>query len=256
MILRTFRGAKSNYEPESRQLIEICKILTDYQSDEEIFLASNFRLASGEIDCLILKKTGPILLELKAYRGDIFGSENGEWFVRTPDEKVVPIKSNVFQQANRHRLDFLSKWQRIVFIYFQDIIDPKEIRWVPSWAYFQPGSRYSDNKIDFDAVPWFRIVTRDTLIPQFQFIRTTYQLQPRGMEDVMEDLGLVEAPMNEDISLIPDETFTEYLQFAEINYEQKNYTVAQRYIDRCLSIDPGNKEALHLSQMISWFLKN
>jgi tetratricopeptide (TPR) repeat protein len=255
MNLRTFRGEKSTYEPEYRQLNEIYKTLADHPVDEDIFLASNFRIASGEIDCLILKNSGPILLELKAYRGEIFGSENGEWAVRTNDGEIVPMKNNVFEQARRHRLDFIKKWERIVTHFLSDIIDPKEISWVASWAYFQPGSHYCGD-IDLDKIPWFKIITRDSLIRQFQFIRTSYQLYPKNMERVMEYLGLVESPLNGDISIIPDETFTEYLQYAEIFYEQKNYTVAQRYINKCLSIDPGNKEAQHLSQMISWFLKN
>lgn len=256
MILRTFRGEKSKYEPECRQLLEICSILRDHPSDEIIFIASNFRVGSGEIDCLILKNSGPILLELKAYRGDIFGSENGEWSVKTGDGELIPMKNNVFKQAQVHRWDFLKKWERIVSSRFSEIITPQEIRRVASWAYFKPGSRYSDDKINFDSVPWFRIVTRDSLIQQFQFLRTTFRLYPKDMEFIMEDLGLVESPINGDISLLPDETFTEYLQFAEIFYEQKNFTVAQRYVAQCLNIDPGNKEAQHLSQRISWFLKN
>ena len=68
MILRTFRGEKSKYEPECRQLLEIYSLLSDYPSEEMVFIASNFRLASGEIDCLIVKENGPILLELKHIR--------------------------------------------------------------------------------------------------------------------------------------------------------------------------------------------
>jgi hypothetical protein len=255
MNLRTFRGVKSTYEPECRQLLEICQILQDDPSDEDIFLASNFRIASGEIDCLLLKSNGPILLELKSHRGDIFGSENGEWYVRTPEGISIPIHNNVFQQANKHRQDFLDKWQRIVSEYFSDIIDEKERRWVQSWAYFPPGSRYCDDKINFDAVPWFRIVTRDSLIQQFQFIRTGYHLYPKDMELIMTYLGLVEAPVNGDIPLPPDETLVEYLQFAQIYYEERNYPVAQRYIERCVRIDPGDKEVQKLSQLISQFLK-
>lgn len=255
MILRTFRGEKSKYEPECRQLLEICSVLKEYPSDEEVFLATNFRIASGEVDCLILKNNGPILLELKAYRGDIFGSENGEWSVRTREGDLIPMNTNVFRQAGRHRLDFLNKWERIILAKFSERINPGEIRWVASWAYFETGSRYADDKINFQAVPWFSIVTRDSLIQQFRFIRTTYQLYPKDMELVMEDLGLTESPILGDLSELPDETFTEYLQYAEIYYDEKNYPVAQLYITKCLNIDPGNKEAQQLSQRISWFLK-
>lgn len=255
MILRTFRGEKSKYEPECRQLLEICSILRNHPSDEEIFLATNFRIASGEVDCLILKNNGPILLELKAYRGEIFGSENGEWSVRTNEGDFIPLR-NVFQQAQKHRWAFLEKWKRLVSSHFSDIIGPEEISWVASWAYFQPGSRYADDKIPFQAVPWFNIVTRDTLTQKFQFIRNSYQLHPKDMELVMEDLRLTESPILGDLSNLPDETFTEYLQYAEIHFGEKNYTVAQLYITKCLNIDPGNKEAQQLSQRISWFLKN
>lgn len=254
MILRTFRGEKSKYEPECRQLLEIYSLLADHPSDEEVFIASNFRLASGEIDCLIVKENGPILLELKAYQGEIFGCENGDWSVRSPDGTIVPMQNNVFHQANRHRLDFLNKWQKIVFIHFSEIIPQRELRWVQSWAYFKAGSRYCDS-IDFDKIPWFRIVTSDTLISQFDFIRTSYRLNPRDMELIMEDLGLKESPINKDLSPPQDDIFTEYLQFAQIHYDEKDYPAAQRFIGKCLQIDPGNKEALQLAELISQFLK-
>ncbi|MFA5295549.1 MAG: NERD domain-containing protein [Methanoregulaceae archaeon] len=255
MNLRTFRGEKSKYEPECRQLQEICSVLADDPSEEEIFIATNFRLASGEVDCLILKYNSPILLELKAYQGEIFGSENGDWSVRSNDGKIIPMSNNVFQQANRHRQDFLTKWQRICFINFQDVIDQKEIRRVASWGYFKPGSRYSDEKINFNAVPWFKIVTRDTLIDHFQFLRNSYCLQPRDMELIMEDLGLKEAPINRDLPLPQDDIFIEYLQYAQIYYDQKEYAIAQRYVETCLQIDPGDKTALQLSNLISQFLR-
>lgn len=255
MIVRTFRGDKSKYEPECRQLLEIYSFLANHPSNEEIFIASNFRLASGEVDCLIVKDTGPILLELKAYQGDIFGSENGEWSVRSPHGELNRMQNNVFQQCDRHRRDFLDKWQRIVFIHFADIISQKEFRWVASWAYFKPGSHYRDDKIFFDAIPWFRIVTRDSLLTQFQFIRTNYRLQPRDMELVMEELGLKEAPINQDLPPPRDDTLIEYLQYAQIHYERKDYLTAQRYIEKCLEIDPGDKEVLQLADMISLFLK-
>ena len=163
---------------------------------------------------------------------------------------------NVFKQAQQHRWDFLKKWERLVSSHFSDIIEEKEIPWVASWAYFQPGSCYADDKINFQATPWFNIVTRDTLIQKFQFIRNSYQLYPKDMELVMEDLGLTESPILGDLSDLPDETFTEYLQYAEIYFEEKNYPFAHRYVTKCLTIDPGNKEAQQLSQRISWFLKN
>lgn len=255
MILRTFRGEKSKCEPECRQLLEICSTLRNHPSDEEIFLATNFRIASGEVDCLILKNNGPILLELKAYRGDIFGSENGEWSVRTYDGDSISL-GNVFQQAQKHRWDFLEKWEKLISSNLSEVIKEREIRWVTSWAYFQPGSCYADDKINFQAVPWFNIVTRDTLIQKFQFIRNSYHLYPKDMELVMENLGLTESPIIGDFSELPDETFTEYLQYAEIYYNEKNYPFAHRYITKCLNIDPGNKEAQQLSQRISWFLKD
>lgn len=255
MIVRTFRGEKSTYEPECRQLLEIYSILTNDPADEEIFIASNFRLASGEVDCMILKKSGPILLELKAYQGEIFGSENGTWSIRSNNGETIPMNNNVYRQADRHRLDFLDKWQRIVFIHLSDMVSPKEHRWVASWAYFKPGSQYRDDKLNFDAIPWFRIVTRDTLLHQFQFIRTTYRLSPKDMELVMEELGLTEAPINQDAASLQDDTFLEYLQYAQIYYERKDHLAAHRYIEKCLEIDPGDKEAMQLSQMISLFLK-
>ena len=248
MILRTFRGEKSKYEPECRQLLEIYSLLSDYPSEEMVFIASNFRLASGEIDCLIVKENGPILLELKAYQGEIFGCENGDWSVRSHNGEIVPMQNNVFHQADRHRLDFLNKWQRIAFIHLSEIIPQKELRWVQSWAYFKPGSRYCDS-IDFDKIPWFRIVTSDTLIPQFDFIRTSYCLYPKDIELVMKELGLSEAPINQDIAPPQDDTFTEYLQFAQIHYDAKDYPAAQRFIEKCLQINPGNKEALQLAKL-------
>ena len=42
-----------------------------------------------------------------------------------------------------HRQDFLNKWQRIAFIHFQDNSSKRASKGA-SWAYFKPGSHYSD----------------------------------------------------------------------------------------------------------------
>ena len=90
MVVKIFCGEDfSSYEHEWEQFKEVYNLLNEKygNSDENIYILSNFLLSNAQIDIVILTINGPAILELKSYNGEIFGSENGEWYVITKDGK-------------------------------------------------------------------------------------------------------------------------------------------------------------------------
>ena len=85
MGIRFFRGQKTKFEHEHHQLKEIARIVAKEFPDEQVYLLTNVLVANGELDCVVLSRHGPLILDLKAYSGTIRGSENGKWQVETKD---------------------------------------------------------------------------------------------------------------------------------------------------------------------------
>jgi len=107
MGIRFFRGQKIKYEHEFSQLREIVEILRKEYPTEPVYLLTGVLVANGQIDCVILTKNGPLILDLKAFRGEITGVENGKWEVKTKDGPL-PLP-NLFLQAKIHRQDFIDR---------------------------------------------------------------------------------------------------------------------------------------------------
>ena len=191
MGLRFFRGRRGEHEHEHRQLKEIVALLRYEYEDETAFVLTNVRVPYGELDCVVLVPGGPVILELKAYRGEITGSENGAWEVRTGEGTVVPLKKNLFEQLGKERYGFIDKLLPIREKHFPEI-DREYVKKVGAWGYFETGSRYPDGQMNLRKLRWFAIVTAETLLEKLRFINTGYTLLPVDMEAIVQELGLEE----------------------------------------------------------------
>ncbi|MDN7026011.1 Dna2/Cas4 domain-containing protein [Methanoculleus sp. FWC-SCC1] len=191
MGLRFFRGRRGEHGHEHRQLKEIVAELREEYDDETVFVLTNVRVSSGELDCVVLAPGGPVILELKAYQGEIIGLENGVWEVRTAEGAVVPLRKNLFEQLERERFSFLDKLLPIREKHFPEI-DEKYVRRVGAWGYFEAGSGYPDGQVNTRAFPWFAIVTAQTLLENLRFNATGYTLLPVDMEAIVQELRLEE----------------------------------------------------------------
>jgi len=200
MGIRFFRGQKIRFEHEHRQLKEIVKILRKAYQKEPVYLLTNVLVANGQIDCIILTKNGPLIIDLKAFRGEIRGIENGSWEVETKDGPI-PLP-NLFIQAKMHRQDFIDRMIPVCRENFPHIGE-NNLRKIGSWLYFCKGSTYPDGQIDFRRVKWFRIVTADTLLEKMRFTESGYTLRIQDMDAIVEGFRLEEYSFESDLTLVP-----------------------------------------------------
>lgn len=200
MGIRFFRGQKIRFEHEHRQLKEIVKILRKAYQKEPVYLLTNVLVANGQIDCVLLTRDGPLILDLKAFRGEIRGIENGPWEVETKDGPI-PLP-NLFIQARMHRQDFIDRMIPICRENFPHIGE-NNLRKIGSWLYFCKGSTYPDGQIDFRRVKWFRIVTAQTLLEKMRFSESSYTLRIQDMDAIVAGFRLEEYSFESDLPLVP-----------------------------------------------------
>lgn len=195
MGIRFFRGQKTKFEHEHHQLKEIARVVAKEFPNETVYLLTNVLVANGELDCVILTRNGPLILDLKAFSGTIHGIENGKWQVETKDG--VHTLPNLFIQSKIHRQDFIDKMIMICRANFPHIGEIN-LKKIGSWAYFCKGSEYPAGQIDFRRVKWFRVVTADSLAEKIRFIDAGYTLRPEDMDAIVRDLHLQEYSFSTD----------------------------------------------------------
>lgn len=189
MGIRFFRGDKLRYEHEYRQIKEIVRIISREFQKEPVYVLTNVLVANGQLDCVLLTRSGPLILELKAFSGEVHGIENGGWEVVTGDGPIqLP---NLFLQAKNQRQDFID---RLIPIYREKLthIGDNNLRKMGSWLYFCRGSTYPDGQVDLRRVKWFRVVTADTLFEKMRFLDSGYTLRLQDMDAIVEGLHLEE----------------------------------------------------------------
>ncbi|MEN6342288.1 MAG: nuclease-related domain-containing protein [Methanospirillum sp.] len=187
--LRYFFGERPRFRHEFEQLQELGDVVKGADLPGPIYLASNFLLANGEIDCLLLMPRGMVLLDLKAYQGEVHGAEEGEWWVDGPDGEMVPLKTNLFHQLRTHRFDLANRLLRIRETAFPQI-EEKDLMKVGAWGYFKRGSTYSGGEIDRDRVKWFDIVTADTIAERLMLVDAGFTIGEKEMDAIVGALHL------------------------------------------------------------------
>jgi uncharacterized protein YkwD len=200
MGIRFFRGEKTRYEHEYRQVREIVRILKPEFSKEPLYVLTNVLVANGQLDCVLLTRNGPLILELKAFSGEIHGLENGGWEVITKDGPI-PLP-NLFLQAKNQRQDFID---RLIPVYRENLPHAGEnnLRKMSSWLYFCRESSYPEGQIDMRRVKWFRIVTADTILEKMRFIDSGYSLRLQDMDEIVRGLHLAEYNFESDRPVPP-----------------------------------------------------
>lgn len=190
MTVKLFFSNKSKFEHESEQLKEIYELISKSDLKDPIYIFTNFLLSNSEIDCLILTKNGPVILELKSIKGDIIGDENGSWTVKTESSEKV-LLDNLFQQLKSKRFDFVHKLNGIRDKHFPRVEHDNLIK-ISCWGYFKKGSTYADGQVNPGTRVWFDIVTEDDLITKLKYVNAGYTLTRQDMDAIVEELHLTE----------------------------------------------------------------
>jgi hypothetical protein len=199
MGIRFFRGEKIRFEHEYQQIKEIIGLLSKEYQKEPVYVLTNILVANKQLDCVLLTRSGPLILELKAFSGRVSGLENGPWEVVTKDG-AIPVP-NLFTQAKTQRQDFID---RLIPVYREILphIDGGSLRKMGAWIYFCQGSTYPDGQIDFRRVKWFRIVTADTILGAMRFPDSGYTLRIQDMDAIVAALHLEEYEFDSDRPVI------------------------------------------------------
>jgi hypothetical protein len=187
MPVNLFRGTVSEHRHEYAQIKEIYNLLTDFYRDQTIYMITNLRVNNGEIDCLLLRQKGPVILDLKAYCGQIYGTENDKtWHVITSSGKKVDLNCNLFVKLGYYRFDIIDKIRKKILSLIPDI-DEKRIRNVCAWGYFEPKSIYLPDQVNLRAAKWFNIITGENLVEQLEISTSGYQLSDSDLQNITQE---------------------------------------------------------------------
>jgi superfamily I DNA and RNA helicase len=191
MAIRIFIGNKSENRNEILQQHEIIDALKKEHFDDDVYVFLNFLVKDAtEIDCAIFTSSGPVLLELKNIRGQIFGELNGDWKAvqRTGKEFILP--KNLLQQLKKERSRFNQTLIASVRPLLPSVPD-EDIQKTEAWGYFGKGSVYKGT-ITKKEVTWFDIVTADSLGARLSFDNATVHYTSEIRDKFINDLHLTE----------------------------------------------------------------
>jgi len=193
MTIRYFRGRRGEFIHERDQLKEVAGIVEEEFDDEPVYLLTNIKMPRSEIDCIVLTRKGPVILDLKSYCGEIHGSLYPEepWSVLTPEGEEVLLKKNLVDQLKTERGEFNRRFQTIRETFFDEITD-KEAGRIGAWGYFRAGSTFPDGQISRWDAPWFAVVTADNLAEQLRYINNGYELYNTDLDLIVQELHLEE----------------------------------------------------------------
>jgi hypothetical protein len=170
---------------EFEQFQVVKKILAQkFENDpEDVYIIYNFHIKNNQYDVLLIKNEQEFLiLEMKDYEGEIYGSENNDWKIKDKNGRITEIKyqgkNNIYNQCRSERATFtkfLIKLRDNENLNLpnkspNDEIDPI-YNIVNVWVFFNGSSEYKDadpenkdvEKINFKANMWFDVVNEKNL---------------------------------------------------------------------------------------------
>lgn len=192
-----FFGEKFENRHEWEQFKEIrYSLINQYEKkDEMVYVFFNLYLSDqqgrSQIDVAIFTKDGPMIIELKSYKGIVTGNESAEWKVKTP-ETEVKVDENVYRQLERQKFALIRKLD--AFRTQELIAADKTFFFVKCCAYFQKGSSYDPYQISFKDKKWFSVITIDDLIEEIGFINSSRRWSIREMDVIAKAIGLPKYP--------------------------------------------------------------
>lgn len=186
-----YSGEQFKEQHEIKQFEEVYSIIRGKyeKSDEPIYILFNFYASEKQIDILLLTKNGIAIIELKAYRGVIKGSKNGNWSVIDENKKEKKF-DNLFLQLKDQKFDLLKCLNEIREENFKRI-NKEDLGKIQCWGYFERGSACNvEQQLGRDVRLWFDIITADNLIDKIKFIKAGYFFKSEDMDLIVEGLNL------------------------------------------------------------------
>jgi len=217
MVVKVFCGYDNiEHQSEWNQFKEIVEIIqSEYQESEElVYIFGNVIIGNNEFDVIILRESGIAIVELKAYKGEVIGSQNGNWFVQTDRGRILLLarNNNLYIQLRSQKfalIDTLNDFQSD----FLSRINRFELGKLKCWGYFLEGSTYDLDQINSSVHIWFNVITGSSLLENLRFLNNNFLLLEEEMDLFVEKLNLKECKGIDEIadtlidtmSIIPEE---------------------------------------------------
>jgi hypothetical protein len=174
MTIEIFTSDKIDFTiNERRQFDRIKKKMIDAFSKEESrhCIIVDYVIGNKQFDIIVIKNNAIISIDLKGYKGKVFGSENGVWYVETEEGKPVEISQlkNPFLQAREQRyqlLDYLNEKLPQISQRFKD----QRIYRISCILCFEEGSTYNIEQLDYHAAPWFDVTDESHVLEKIDDI--------------------------------------------------------------------------------------
>lgn len=206
MVVEAYMGQPFDHSHEKEAVdFLITKMQSRFHSRPECyFLLSNVIVNGSQVDLIILKPKGVIVVELKEVHGPFTATENGDW---SCEGRIISTSGqSPYQQVRTYRqklIDFLTR-------NLNDITQNKDVmlRQVSSFVCISP-SIHKDSKIliNFLTMPFFKVVGLDQLISLVDnHISPGLSFDDQAYRRIIKLLGL--KPMKE--SFLSDQFFVPY----------------------------------------------
>lgn len=168
MTIEVFTGDKIDFKVHERRQYERIKremIKKLNSTSSRYIIIVDYIIDQLQYDIIVITKDAIISIDLKGYKGNIEGNENGKWYVLKKNGKRTKInqKTNPFKQAKNQRfklIDFLNKHLPQISKRFED----KDIYNISSVVCFEKGSYYDYEQINDKKHKWFHVTDETKLL--------------------------------------------------------------------------------------------
>jgi len=179
-------------EGEEKMFQDIIYELQEYNSDKKVWVIGNIELANTQLDILVIKKNCLINIDMKNYKGEVIGSENGDWQIKKSNGGSIDTEKNFFQQVKKQRCSLKDKIVNIIkngkLSKFKD--DACVFSNIKSWLCFNKGSVYDHDQITYKALNWFQSISVDRLGRKIENADSnSYKLNQTEIKEIIDSLS-------------------------------------------------------------------
>lgn len=201
MSLLVYKFSDYEHTAEREQYRELCKQLRDFYGrlcGVYLFLA-NYNINDCELDGLLIKPDGIIVMEFKNYGGYVIATDNGDWIANGTPVKGGSSRKTVYQQVRLNRIAARNGLQ-------ERALNSKQVKDMSALVVFHRSIRLS-NKLPQRTQSWLHICDEDNFLEKTRDICSQNTDLPHDtMLRLIDQLGLSREYLDEeysDMSLLP-----------------------------------------------------
>ncbi|MFW6197009.1 MAG: nuclease-related domain-containing protein, partial [Thermoplasmatota archaeon] len=180
------------------------RIIDSLDEDEkEYFLIVDYIIGSKQYDLILLKNEAIIIIDLKAYSGEVKGEENGDWYVYKPNGQEIKIDQakNPFRQLRDQRyelINFLNENLSQTINRFEN----DNLNNISAVICFEEGSEYDLNQINPDNKLWFDVISEDQIVELVKNANSReFHLKNYEIESFLSNLNIEEKGETEKLEI-------------------------------------------------------